>query len=260
MQNKQFTILMLGDIIGSPGLKHLFLNLQQIKKKENINLVIANGENTNNGFGINEENITNYKDYGVDVITSGNHIWASDNIDRLLENYSFLLRPLNYPKANGNGFWKQNIEGENIAVVNLIGRYNLVTVDCPFYALDKLLKNELKDTKIILVDFHAESYFEKRALAFDFDGKITLFAGTHTHVQTADEEILPKGTGYITDLGLCGSLDSVIGMEKEDVIKKIINQVVVPYTPATENLVMQGILAKIDLSTKKVVSISRVSI
>ena len=251
---------MLGDIIGSPGLKHLYLNLQQFKKKENISLVIANGENTNNGFGITEDNIANYKEYGVDVITSGNHIWVSDNIDKMLENYSFLLRPLNYPKASGSGFWKQNISGENIAVVNLIGRYNLVTVDCPFAALDKLLKNELKDTKIIIVDFHAESYFEKRSLAFDFDGKIILMAGTHTHVQTADEEILPKGTGYITDLGLCGGLDSVIGMQKEDAVKKIINQIVVPYTPSEENPVMQGIVAKINLETKKTIEMKRISI
>jgi 2',3'-cyclic-nucleotide 2'-phosphodiesterase len=253
-------VLMLGDIIGNPGLKELFLNLQQFKKKENIDLVIANGENTHEGFGINEEEIHRYKEYGVDVITSGNHIWATDNIERLFGDYPFLLRPLNYPKAAGNGYYKLNVHGENIAVVNLIGRINLVNVDCPFAALEKLLKNDLKDAKIIIVDFHAESSFEKKALAYDFDGKISLIAGTHTHVQTADEEILPKGTGYITDLGLCGSLDSVIGMKKEDVIRKLINQIVVPYTPAESNLVMQGILARISLETKKTVEMKRISV
>jgi len=229
-------------------------------QKENINLVIANGENTNSGFGITEENISNYKEYGVDVITSGNHIWSSDNIDKLLYNYNFLLRPLNYPKAAGAGFWKGNISNENIAVVNLIGRFNLVSVDCPFSALDKLLKTELKDTKIVIVDFHAESVSEKKALAYDFDGRITLCVGTHTHVQTADEKILPKGTGYITDLGLCGSLDSVIGMKKDDVIKKLINQIVIPYTPEEANPVMQGIIAEINLETKKTESIKRISL
>ena len=219
-----------------------------------------NGENSNEGFGITETNIIDFKKSGVDVITSGNHIWISENIDRLLENYDCLLRPANYPKASGKGWWKGEIKDSIIGVVNLIGRYYMTPVDCPFNILDKLLKNELKDCDIVIVDFHAESVIEKKALAFDFDGKISLIAGTHTHVQTADEMILENGTGYITDLGLCGGTDSVIGMIKEDVIKKLINQNIIPFKPSDENSKMQGIIAYIDILTQKTTFIKRFSI
>jgi metallophosphoesterase (TIGR00282 family) len=251
---------MVGDIIGSPGIKEIYLKLPQFKKKENIDLVIINGENSNEGFGITELNITDFKKSGVDIITSGNHIWISDNIDRLLENYDYLLRPANYPKASGKGWWKDKIKDTVVGVVNLIGRYHMIPVDCPFTILDKLLKNELKDCDIIIVDFHAESVVEKKALAYDFDGRISLLVGTHTHVQTADEMILEKGTGYITDLGLCGGSDSVIGMIKEDVIKKLINQNIVPFKPSEENPQMQGIIANIDIQSKKTALIKRFSI
>ena len=260
MLNKELKVLMIGDIIGSPGIKEIYLKLSQFKKKENIDLVIVNGENSNEGFGITETNIIDFKKSGVDVITSGNHIWISENIDRLLENYDCLLRPANYPKASGKGWWKGEIKDSIIGVVNLIGRYYMTPVDCPFNILDKLLKNELKDCDIVIVDFHAESVIEKKALAFDFDGKISLIAGTHTHVQTADEMILENGTGYITDLGLCGGTDSVIGMIKEDVIKKLINQNIIPFKPSDENSKMQGIIAYIDILTRKTTFIKRFSI
>jgi len=260
LSNKQLNVLMIGDIIGSPGIKEIFFKLPQFIKKENIDLVIVNGENSNDGFGITELNIKDFKKSGVNVITSGNHIWSNIDIDNLLENYNCLLRPANYPKASGKGWWKSEIKGSKVAVVNLLGRYQMIPVDCPFSVLDKLLKKELKDCDIIIVDFHAESVAEKKALAFDFDGRISLLAGTHTHVQTADEVILKKGTGYITDLGLCGGFDSVIGMIKEDVIKKLINQNIVPFKPSEENLKMQGITAHIDFETNKTIFIKRFSI
>jgi metallophosphoesterase (TIGR00282 family) len=260
LSNNQLNILMLGDVIGSPGIKEIFLKLSQLKKKWNIDIAIVNGENSNDGFGITEENISELKKSGIDVITSGNHIWAGDNADRLLENYDCLLRPANYPKASGKGWWKGTIKGANIGIVNLLGRYYMVPIDCPFTVLDKLLKNELKDCSIIIIDFHAESIFEKKALAFDFDGRISLMAGTHTHVQTADEMILQNGTGYITDLGLCGGIDSVIGMIKDDVIKKLINQNIIPFKPSYENPQIQGIVANIDIESKKTTFIQRFSI
>ena len=260
MSKKIMNILMLGDLIGNPGIKEVFLKLSQLKKKENIDLTIANGENSDNGFGITEAVINDLKEYGVDIITSGNHIWSNDDAAKLLYNYNYLLRPANYPKASGNGYWSGEINGVNVGVVNLIGRYFMTPVDCPFAVLEKLIKNELKECSVIVVDFHAEYVAEKKALAFDFDGKISLIAGTHIHVQTADEMILPNGTAYITDLGICGGLDSIIGMNKDDVLKKTINQTVVPYVPSEENLCLQGVIAAIDTENGRAVEIKRISI
>lgn len=260
MSLKELNVLMLGDIIGTPGMEEMFLKLPQLKKKEKINLVIANGENSNEGFGITEANIKSYRQCGVDVITSGNHIWSTKEIDKLLTDYNFLLRPANYPEASGKGYWIGEVEGVKIGVINLMGRYFMTPIDCPFQVLGKLLKTELKTCSAIIVDFHAEFPNEKMSLAFDFDGKISLLAGTHTHVQTADEKILPKGTGYITDLGMCGGIDSVIGMDKRGVIEKILKQTTVPFEPSKQNSRLQGIIATIDVQTKKATSIKRVSI
>jgi len=251
---------MLGDIIGNPGIKQVFLKLAELKKKEKINLVIANCENSDEGFGITEENITTFKNYGIDILTSGNHIWSNENAPDLLNKYDFVLRPANYPNAAGKGYWVGDVGGVTVGIVNLLGRYFMIPVDCPFQTLSKLLKNELKKCNIIIVDFHAEYFQEKMTFAYDFDGQISLIYGTHTHVQTADEMILPKGTGYITDIGLCGGLDSIIGMKKEEVLEKMINQIVVPYVPSEENCVMQGIIAKIDTTAKKTLEIKRISI
>ncbi len=260
MSNTTIKVLMLGDIIGNPGIGQVVLKLSVLKKKEKIDLVIANGENADNGFGITELNIKSLKESGVNVITSGNHIWSNESAEHLLIEYDFLLRPANYPSAPGKGWWIGEVNGINIGVINLLGRYNMIPIDCPFQILNKLLKTELKKSSIVIIDFHAESVFEKKALAYDFDGKISLIVGTHTHVQTADEIILPKGTGYITDLGIVGGLDSVIGMKKEDAVKKIINQEIIQFTPSEDNLTLQGIIAEIDINNKKTISISRINI
>jgi 2',3'-cyclic-nucleotide 2'-phosphodiesterase len=253
-------VLMLGDLIGQPGLEEMFLKLPNFIKKEKINLVIANGENSNDGFGITDSNIKSYKQCGVDVITSGNHIWSTRDHEKLLNENNCLLRPANYPEAPGKGYWIGEVDGLKTAIVNLQGRYSMTPIDCPFQTLTKLLKNELKGIQNIIVDFHAESPTEKITLAYDFDGKITLLAGTHTHVQTADEQVLPKGTGYITDLGMCGGIDSVIGMEKKNAVDKILKQTTIPFTPSKENLKLQGIVAKINTETKKTIEIKRFSL
>lgn len=253
-------VLMLGDIIGSPGIKQLLLKLDFLKKKEKIHFTIANCENSDNGFGVTEETVSSIKSYGVDVLTSGNHIWSNSDAGDLLAKYDFLIRPANYPKAPGKGFWSGEINGVSISVINLLGRYFMIPIDCPFQTLSKLLKQDVKKNSIIIVDFHAELYQEKIALALDFDGEITFLAGTHTHVLTADEKILPKGTGYITDLGMCGGLDGIIGMKKEEALAKMINQTVNPYIPAEENPVLQGVVIKVDVNTKKTVEIKRISL
>jgi 2',3'-cyclic-nucleotide 2'-phosphodiesterase len=260
LSNNSINILMLGDIIGTPGIRELFLKLAQLKKKENIHLAIGNGENADNGFGITREIIEKFKEYGIDVITSGNHIWSNDEVDSLLGAYDCLLRPANYPNASGKGWWTGNINGVTIGVVNLLGRYHMTPLDCPFQTLNKLIKNELKKCSIIIIDFHAEMVQEKLALAYDFDGKVTLLAGTHTHVQTADERILPNGTAYITDLGMCGGIDGVIGMERNSALDKIIYQTINQFRPSEENTRLQGIVAQINPETKKVINLKRFNI
>ncbi len=260
LTNNNIKIAMLGDLIGQPGIEEVFLKLNNLKNKEKIDFVIANGENSDNGFGITEQIIINLMNSGVNVITSGNHIWSNSDAERLLNSYDILLRPANYAEAPGKGYCIRNIGDFNIAVVNLMGRYNMIPIDCPFQVLNKLLKNELKNCQIVIVDFHAEYNPEKKALAMDFDGRISLLAGTHTHVQTADETILPKGTGYITDIGMCGGVDSIIGMEKNSVLDKIVNQSMVPFVPSKENCKMQGIIATIETNSFKTVEIKIFSI
>ncbi len=252
-------VLALGDLIGDPGVNSVILKLNSIKKKEKINLVIANGENSDNGFGITENIIEKLKQAGVDVITSGNHIWSNKDCEKLLSNYDILLRPANYPAAPGKGYWIGETGGVQIGVVNLQGRYSMTPIDCPFQVLGKLIKSELKN-RFIIVDFHAESSAEKKTLTVAYDGKISLLFGTHTHVQTADEVILKGGTGFITDLGLCGGLDSVIGMDKDGVLEKISTQINVPFTPSKENVKIQGIIAEIDIKSGKCLSIKRISV
>lgn len=260
MNKKILKILMLGDLIGTPGLEQLFLKLPQWIKKEKIDFTIANGENSDNGFGITEDIIDRMRSYGVNVITSGNHIWSNEDAPLLLKSYDYLLRPHNYYDSPGKGYWVGDIDGCGIAVVNLIGRYFMTPVDCPFQVLNRLLKKELQGVKIIIVDFHAEWMNEKKALAFDFDGKVSVVAGTHTHVQTADEIILRKGTAYITDLGLCGGVDGIIGMERKAILRKIKKQINIPYTPSIENEKMQGIILEIEAQTGRAVEIRRFSI
>lgn len=251
---------MLGDLIGQPGIEQVFLKLNSLKNREKIDFVIANGENADNGFGITEDIIKSLMNCGINVITSGNHIWSNSDTEKLLNNYDILLRPANYPEVEGKGYCIRKVDNINIGVVNLMGRYNMIPIDCPFQTLNKLLKSELKNCEVIIVDFHAEYNPEKITLAMEFDGRISLLAGTHTHTQTADETILPKGTGYITDIGMCGGIDSVIGMEKESVLEKIINQSMTPFVPSKDNCKMQGIIATIDKNKFKTIEIKRFSI
>lgn len=260
MEKDIITILILGDIIGSPGIEQVFIKLASLKKREHIDIVIANGENSDEGFGITEQIISQLKNSGVDVITSGNHIWSNRDAGMLLDQYDYLLRPANYPDAPGKGYCTLEFNGIRICVINLIGRYHMTPLDCPFQVLSKLMKKQAKNCQAVIVDFHAESSQEKQALAYDFDGQVSFVAGTHTHVQTADDKILPSGTGYITDVGMCGGIDSVIGMEREGILEKIMTQTNVPFTPSREQGRLQGVLVKIDTNSGKTVNLQRLNI
>jgi len=218
-------ILILGDIVGHPGRKCVAKVLRDLKNEYNINLCIANGENAKGGRGLSVGAYDELINCGVDVITTGNHVWDNREIHRLFDENKTVLRPANYPPSNpGNGYILYDMGKYVAAVINLMGRVMLDAVDCPFRKADEILE-EIKDKcKITIVDFHAEATSEKQAMGFYLDGRVSAVFGTHTHVQTADGRILPKGTGYITDVGMCGTVNSVIGMNTELAVNKFINK------------------------------------
>ena len=216
-------ILIVGDIVGNTGVNKVKQVLPQYIKKENIDCVIANGENSADGMGITSKIFKELLTSGVNVITMGNHTWGKKDIFNIIENKN-LLRPANYPKdVFGNGYGIYECNGKAICVINLIGRVDMnVLSENPFIIVKEII-NEVKHmVDIIIVDFHAEATAEKIAMSYYLDGEITCLYGTHTHVQTADEQILEKGTAYITDVGMTGPKKSVIGMEVEASIKRFV--------------------------------------
>jgi metallophosphoesterase (TIGR00282 family) len=252
---------MIGDVCGVSGLEILEEKLPVIINEKNIDFVTVNGENTTEGFGLNEEDYRRIISAGADVVTSGNHIWEKREIWPALENEKKLLRPANYPgDAPGTGFTRVEKNGINWLVINLQGREMMNAIDCPFRCFDSIVNGITASRAIILVDFHAESSREKEALAYYIDGRAALIAGTHTHVQTADERVLPKGSAYITDLGMTGVIDSVIGMQIETCLKRIRTQVMyrMEIAPKSPNVKIQGIIADIDADMGKAVSVTRI--
>lgn len=254
------TALMLGDVCGQPGMRALFVGLGQLMKDTRADIVIVNGENAANGFGLNEEEKNQIFSLGVDVITSGNHIWQQEDLYFSLKTDHRLLRPLNYPNGTiGHGSTIIEKKGVKIGVINLQGRISLPLTDDPFKAGEEEVRKLKNKTDIILVDMHAENHEEKKALAMYLDGKISVLVGTHTHVQTADEMILPGGTGYITDLGLTGPSDSVIGSDPEISIKKQLTQMPIKSQIHTTSPIISGIKAIIDTKNGRCLSIERIS-
>lgn len=259
MGNK-FTVLMLGDVCGQPGMRALFIGLGQLIKENRADFVVVNGENAANGFGLNENDKTQLLSLGVDVITTGNHIWQQTEIYESLEKDNRLLRPLNYPSGTvGRGSTIVEKNGVKVGVINLQGRLSLPQTDCPFKAAEDEIRRMKGKCDIILIDMHAENHEEKKALAMYLDGKVSAVVGTHTHVQTADEMILEKGTAFITDLGLCGPSDSVIGSDPEISIKKQLTQMPIRTQIHTTAPVINGVVIEIDKKTAKSLSIKRIN-
>ena len=215
-------IVFLGDIVGRPGRKVLKERIHILKEKYGHDYLIANGENSAGGRGISPKIADELFSYGVDFITLGDHTFDEKKIIPYLNSSSKIIRPLNYSVQDcGSGYLLTDTPNGKMAIVNMIGRVFMKDLtDCPFKAMDSLLKNELKEIKYILLDFHAEATSEKYAMARYLDGKVSLIVGTHTHVPTADEQVLPSGTGYITDLGITGSYAHVIGMETESSLSR----------------------------------------
>lgn len=255
-------LLFVGDVIGRTGRRILSEHLDRLVDEHMVDLVVVNGENAAGGFGLTLDVAREMFGLGVDVITSGNHIWDKREIYSHLDGERPILRPANYPPGlpgRGVGVFT-TAGGVPVAVVNLEGRVFMDNLDCPFRAADALIEELHKETPIVFVDFHAEATSEKAALANYLDGRVSALAGTHTHVQTADERILPGGTGYITDVGLTGSLDSVIGIRKELAIERFLTQLPVRFEVAKKKPVLCAVLFTIDEHsgrTEKVVRIQK---
>lgn len=254
-------ILAIGDVVGSIGCAHLRARLPQLKKEKKIDLVIANGENSADGNGITPLSCEYLFASGVDVITSGNHAFRRKEIYSLFENNETLIRPANYPSETtpGSGFCMVDMGFTQVAVINLMGVVYLESLNCPFAICDEILA-KTKEARIKIVDFHAEATAEKRALGFYLDGKISALFGTHTHVQTADETIFPNKTGYITDVGMTGVIQSVLGVKPVCSITKMKEKLPVRFELAKGDCKMDCILFNIDPSTGYTISLERMQI
>jgi len=250
--------LFVGDIIGRPGRRAVDVFLPSLVEKYSPSIIIGNGENAAGGIGLTAE-VSRELFSRFDVITSGNHIWdKKDGID-LLEREPRLLRPANYPDVNpGKGVYVHEIEGGiKIGVLNLQGRVFMEPLECPFHVADEHIKNLHKQTNMIIVDFHAEATSEKQALGWYLDGKVSAVIGTHTHVPTADERILPGGTAYITDAGMAGGYNSVIGIRKDQAIKRFLTSRHHRFEPAKGQLIFSAVYVEIDTSSGKALRIQR---
>ena len=249
-------VLMIGDVVGSPGRAAVKSILPGLRQELSLDLVVANGENAAGGAGLTPDTAEELLSSGVDVITSGNHIWDQKEIIPYLDGEAPVVRPLNYPPGSpGRG----HVSVGNALVVNLIGRVFVGNFDCPFRAVNQLLSEIVDRPKVVILDFHAETTSEKGAMGWYLDGRVSVVAGTHTHVATADGRILPKGTAYVTDLGMVGPANSVIGVEPEDVLVRFLTQ-----GPSRLKVVKGGprkfnsVMFDIDDSTGKALDVVRV--
>jgi metallophosphoesterase (TIGR00282 family) len=252
-------ILCIGDVISTAGLTFLLHNLSAIKVKNNIDAVICNGENSGEGNGITAKSVRLLFAAGADVITTGNHVFKQREAYELLENSEGVLRPGNFPQNTPGKGWCILDKGRfRIAVFNLLGTVFMESMECPFEAADRMLL-EAKAVKINILDFHAEASSEKKALGYYLDGRLSAIFGTHTHVQTADEAVLPNGTGYITDVGMTGPSSSVIGVKPEAVIKRLKDKLPVKFETATGECMINGAIFTIDTMTGKTASVERLN-
>ncbi|MBI5606577.1 MAG: TIGR00282 family metallophosphoesterase [Deltaproteobacteria bacterium] len=253
-------ILFIGDIVGKPGRKTVREILPLLMDRFQVDLVIANGENVSGGIGISVKGADELLSGGIHVLTSGNHIWKKKEIQTYIQQNPDLIRPANYPAGTpGNGsVIKETRSGHRIGILNLLGRTFMEAVDCPFRRGLEERERLIKETSIILVDFHAEATSEKVALGWFLDGKVSAVLGTHTHVQTSDERILPQGTAYMTDAGMTGPADSVIGVKKELAIERFLTQMPHKFEVAKRELVLEGALISIDPETGRATEITRI--
>jgi len=248
-------ILVMGDVIGKPGREAVKEVLPRLRDEYGITLAIANGENAAGGIGLTPGTAQELFDSGIDVITTGNHVWAHHEVIPYLDSAAAVIRPLNYPPmAPGRGYWIK----DNIMVVNIIGRTFVGDFDCPFRAMDKLLGELDRKPAVIIVDFHAEATSEKVAMGRYLDGRVSAVLGTHTHIGTIDACILPKGTAYVTEIGMVGPINSVIGVEVSAVIDRFLTQIPKRFSVAKGQVSFDAIVVEATDNSGKAIDIKRV--
>jgi len=260
MEDNQMNIMMIGDICGRPG-RHTAAHYIPILRAEyNLDLIIANGENSAGGVGITAKVLDELLNMGIDMITTGNHIWDKKEIFDFIDSGKPLIRPANYPPGTpGKGYLIVTVNNRKVGIVNLSGRTFMPPMDCPFRTANQILSELESLCDIIIIDFHAETTSEKLALAWYLDGKVSCVAGTHTHIQTADERILPQGPAYISDLGMVGPWNSILGVDKEAVIAKFLTGLPVRFNVAADDdTIFCGIIMQIDDHSNKVSHIKRI--
>lgn len=253
-------VLCIGDVVGHAGREALEGLLPKLKDEFKVDFTIANGENAAGGAGLTPRIAGQLFRAGCDFLTLGDHAWDKHELIEYLQEKDNIIRPANFPEGTpGRGWAVCNVGGRKIGVVNLLGRvFMRYAVECPFRSLQKIVEDIQKDTNIVIVDFHAETTSEKVACGLFIDGKVSAFVGTHTHVQTSDEKILPRGTAYITDLGMTGPYDSVIGQNKDKIIQRFLTSMPVRFEVAKEDPWLHGVMVEVDDHTGLAHKITRV--
>lgn len=251
-------ILAVGDVVAESGLERIKQSLPKLKREKSIDLCIVNGENAAGGRGITKDAYDIILTYGADIITMGNHTWDNYQVNQLLNDSNSIIRPANYPeRVEGCGYAELDLGRESVCVINVLGRVGMEPLDCPFRAVEDILKKV--QTKIIIVDFHAEATSEKCAMGMYLDGRVSAVFGTHTHVMTADDRVLPKGTGYITDIGMTGVINSVIGMKPETSLSRFLDKKPHKYEAAVGETMLNAVIFDIN-SAGRCESIERIVI
>ena len=254
-------ILMVGDVFGEPGRAALQKLLPRLRQEHAIDFAVVNVENAAAGFGVTPSMAKQFLEQGADVMTSGNHIWDKKEIVEYITRENLLLRPANFPSGTpGSGFITVKAGPHRVAVLNMMGRVFMTSIDCPFRKADEIVPELRKETPIILVDFHCEATSESQAMGWYLDGRVSAVVGTHRHVQTADERVLPQGTAYITDLGMTGPTEGVIGVNREMIIQRFLSQMPVRFEPATGPAALHGVVIVVDPDTGRASDIRRLRI
>ncbi len=256
-------IIFIGDLVGKPGRQYLQEHLPDLKRQVKADLVIANGENAAGGAGITEKVYQEIRKSGVDLITGGNHIWDQKDIFNFIDIEERMLRPANYPVETTPGRGTLLLSMKNgkkrAAIINLMGRVFMQAIDCPFRVADREIETLKNQTPVIIVDFHAEATSEKQALGWYLDGRVSAVIGTHSHVQTADERLLPKGTAYITDAGMVGLYDSILGVDKQEPLQMFLTQQPQRFSIGKGRVLFNAVLIDVDDHSGRANTIERIS-
>ena len=253
-------VMLVGDVIGRPGRRAFRKYVQQLRREKAIDVVIANGENSAAGKGLTRTSLDELYSGGADIVTTGNHVWDKKDVLEFIDQEPFLIRPANYPEGTpGKGYCLYPFKAKTIGVMNLSGRSFMPALDCPFQKVDALLHEIQKQCDIIFLDFHAETTSEKMAMGWYLDGRVNGVVGTHTHIQTADERILPRGTAYITDLGMVGPWNSVLGVQTDKIIYKFTTGMPVRFEVEAEGpQVFSAVIVEIDDKSNQTLGIERI--